>query len=185
MSACVVSRAKSRLREWQTVTVAFACAAFCIKIQRQRLADNIATADDHDVGTLDRYLIANQYLLDAGGRARQIARIPGGQEPQVFRAKAIHILDRINSYYDAAFVDVRRKRKLHQDAMDLRIRVQLPDQFEQVAFAGFGGQLVQPICQASLLAGPALIAHINLARRIVANENCRQARANSVALRRR
>ena len=71
MSARAVCAAMSRVLVWQIVTVAFARSCRCASTDRERHPDQVAAADDADVGALDRNLRPDEELDDPEGRGRQ------------------------------------------------------------------------------------------------------------------
>ena len=69
MSAWRVMEGRSRLREWQTVTVASASSPFLHEHVRNGLPHDVAPADNHDMTARDLHPGQVEQLLDAQGRA--------------------------------------------------------------------------------------------------------------------
>ena len=97
----------------------------------------------------------------AAGCARAKARLAQGQFPDVERVESIHVLDRANAIGDGRLIDVGRQRQLHQDAVDVRILVQVVDQVQQRVLAGHGVEIEIPRKDTGPLAVPALGPHVN------------------------
>ena len=74
-------------------------------------------------------------------------------------------------------VDLLRQRQLHEDAVDRWVGVEPVDQRQQIGLAGVGGQAVLEALHPGLDRRLALVADIDLARRILADQHDRQARA--------
>ena len=90
MSAWRVTRARSRVLEWQIVTV-----AFCVEQQHgDGLADNVAAADDDGVLAGDGNVAALENLNDAGRRAGRERRTAGLQTAGVHGMKAVDVFFR-------------------------------------------------------------------------------------------
>jgi hypothetical protein len=70
-----------------------------------------------------------------------------------------------------------RQRQLDQDAVDLRVGVELVDQVEQLGLGGTGRQVVVMRLDADLLGGTALVAHVHGRGRVAADQHHGQARA--------
>ena len=94
--------------------------------------------------------------------------------------KAVHILLRINSPDHPVLIHMRRKRKLNQNAVDGRIRIQLIHLCKELLFGCRFRQQDFFVDDAAFLAGTNLIAHINLTRRILTDQNHRKGYGNSL-----
>ena len=138
MSACRVISARSRVRLWQTVTVASPPAAALHEHDRHRLADDVAAAHDHHVPAGDLDVVAHQQLLNAVRRAGQEPRPALHDAAHVLRMKGIDVLQRVDGVQHARVVDLLRQRQLHQDAVDRLVLglVQLGDQRQQLVLRG-------------------------------------------------
>ena len=87
--------------------------------------------------------------------------------------EAVDVLLRRNRLDDAASIDVIRQRKLHEDAVDGRIGIELFDQRNQFFFGGLGWQRMLDRIEAALLGPLAFGGDIDLAGRIVPdNDHC-------------
>ena len=69
-----------------------------------------------------------------------------------------------------------RQRKLDEDAVDRVVRVQLGDELHQLVLGRLLGQDMLEADHADLARGLALAAHVDAARRVVADEDDREAR---------
>ena len=69
-------------------------------------------------------------------------RTRAGQVADVFRVEAVHVLARVDALDQPARIRDARQRQLDQDAVNLRIGVELVDQVEQLGLGGTGRQIV-------------------------------------------
>ena len=142
-----------------------------------RLADRVAPADH------DRMLAAD---LDAGA-LDQLQATPGRRGTKTVQPRhqpaggqhreAVDILARRDGLDHAVRIDVRRQGQLHQDAVDGRIGVQGRDAGQQLGLGQVRRVLFEHRMQTVFLAGPHLVAHVDGTRRVVADDDHRQARA--------
>jgi len=99
-----------------------------------------------------------------------------GQPADVFRMEAVYVLARVDAVDQRSGVDMRRQRQLHQDAMNARIGVELVDQLRQFGLRSGRRKVVIARAEADMLAGAALVAHIDGRRGIVADKHYGEAR---------
>ena len=97
--------------------------------------------------------------------------VPVREAADVDRVEAVDVLVRIDRAEHGAGVDVLGQRHLAEDAVDLGIGVEPGDQRQQRVLRGLGRQAVLERADADLLAGLDLAADIDLARRIVADQD--------------
>ncbi len=110
-----------------------------------------------------------EQLDDAIGRAGSHHWNALREASDVVGMEAVDILHRIDPLDDRGLLDLWRQRQLHQDAVDLRVAVEVIDEGEQRDLRGRGGQIVRDGADADLLAGAALVAHVNLRGRVMAD----------------
>ena len=89
--------------------------------------------------------------------------------------KAVDVLGRIDGQQHVRGVDVPGQRQLHQDAVHAGIGVEPGDQRQQLGLGGLLGQAMIEARHAELGRHLALAAHIDLAGRIGADQDRRQA----------
>ena len=150
-----------------------------VTVQQQhahRLADDIRAADHDALLALRVDLVLVEQLHDTRGRARHEIKIADHDLADINRMERVHVLLRINGVDDRLLGNMLRHRHLAQDARNCRALVQLCNQTEQFLLRGLFGKRVLLAVKAALLAGALLIADVNLARRIVADDNNRQTR---------
>ena len=82
-------------------------------------------------------------------------------------------------------VDLLWQRQLHEDAVNLRIRVEAFEQRHQLGFAGVFGKLDGLMIQTGFVARFSLHADVHLRCRVVADEYHRQSRRDALLLERR
>ena len=121
-----------------------------------------------------------QQLHHAQRRARHKARLAVHQPSGVHRMEAIHVLVRVDQPQHARLVQMPRQRQLHQDAVDRRVRIEplhrLLERLLRAVFlqADYSG------ADAGLDAAVFLVAHVHLARRVLAHQNNRQMRRHAL-----
>ena len=91
--------------------------------QGQRLAHDVAPADDDDVFAVGIGAVSQEQLLDAVRRARDVARIAGGEQAEVLRAEPVYVLNRRHRFDDRRLVNLLGQRQLHENAMHGRVVV--------------------------------------------------------------
>ena len=158
------------------VTVAFSISSSCASGLPTILERPITTASSP---ASDPCTCLGEH--DAGQRrARHDAGQPGRQQPGRQRMKAVDILGRRDGLDHLARVDLRRQRQLHQDAMHGRVLVQPLDQLQQLGFGRRRRQFVERRAHIGRGGLGGLAAHIDFARRIVADEHHGQPRLDAV-----
>ena len=175
MSAARVTAGRSRVRLWQTVTVASPPWPRCMSMIAIGLPTMSLRPTHHHVGPGDRDVVAQQQLLDAVRRAGQEPR-PALHDPaHVLGMEGVDVLQRIDGLEHPRLVDLLRQRQLHQDAVDRRVAVQPVDQGRAArrSVVSAGGRWSW-LVDAGLLAGLLLVAHVDLAGRILAHQHGRQ-----------
>ena len=127
-SARDVSAARSRVREWQIVTVACRCS--------RSSAAGLPTMSLRPITTafapfeLDAVFVEEREHAER--RPRHVRRRAREEQPGVDGMEAVDVLDRIDGADHAALVDLRRQRQLDEDAVDRVVGVQLRDEVEQL-----------------------------------------------------
>ena len=120
-SASRQTAGRSRVREWQCVTVAFARE----QQLHERLADQDRAADHHRPRALQLGAGLAQQLHHAGGRAgheRLLAVLH--QQAGVDGGEAVDVLGRVDQRDELVLVEVVRQRQLEQDAVHALVGVQ-------------------------------------------------------------
>ena len=97
----------------------------------------------------------------------------------ILRMKAVNILARIDGVDDALRIDMLGQRQLHQDAVDPVVGIEPGDQRQQLGFAGCRRQVLLKALDAGSGRRLALVADIDLARRIVADQNSAKSRRDA------
>ena len=80
--------------------------------QRERLADDVASPDDHRAGALHWNLLTAEHLHDSRRGTGARARKAGHQAAHVLGMKAVHVLLRTNPGQEFRRLEPVRKRKL-------------------------------------------------------------------------
>ena len=156
-----------------------------VAVQQQhchRLADDVGASDDDALLALRVDAVLVQNLHDARRRARLEVKIADHDLADVDRMERIDILARIDRVDDSLLADVLRYRHLAQNAADVLVVVQLADEREQFLLCGLLRQCILFGIDAALLAGALLVADIDLARRILTDDDNRKTRADAVFL---
>jgi len=104
------------------------CGAFEQQLHGHRAADDVGCADDNRVLALVRGVYAVQQGDDACGRAGSQGRFALHQAADVVGVEAVHILVRADLYQNGVWVHMVGQGKLHQDAVYVRVLVELVNQ---------------------------------------------------------
>ena len=100
--------------------------------QRHGLADDVAAADDHGVCAFDGNCAAAQNFHHAKRSARDEAGATLDELADVDGMKAVDVLGGIDGFENFLGVDLRRKRELHENAVDVVAGVEFADDGEQL-----------------------------------------------------
>ena len=134
--------------------------------QRQWLAHDIATANNHRMaaGRLD--LRVDQKPLHACGGAGHKPRPPLREEARVFRMESVHVEIRRHRIEHGQRVDMRRQRQLHEDSIDLALLAAGDSLHERHEFGrrGRGGSRHHLRLDAHTGGGGRLALHVRSAR---------------------
>src|SRR5260221_8165020 len=95
--------------------------------QSHGLADNIATAENHGVGALDGNIISAKDLHASRGRASDQPGPIADEHSHADGMKAVDILRGIDRLEDPLRIDLRRQGKLDENAINIVIRIEVPD----------------------------------------------------------
>src|SRR5438876_3302297 len=112
----------------------------------------------------------------------EAARISEHKLWDVLRMEAVHVLARIERAHDSGLVDVLRWRRLHQNAMNARIAIELFNARKQLRLCGRSRKLQFHRVQSQLAAHLVFRTYIGARSRIVSNENDGKARRNAFFL---
>jgi hypothetical protein len=93
----------------------------------------------------------------------------------------IHVLVGIDGVQNLLGVDMLGQRKLHQDAVHLRVGVEALHERQDLLLGGALGQLVLERLHANLDGLLGLVLHIDLAGRVLAHEHHREPRGKPMA----
>jgi len=143
--------------------------------QADRLADDLAAAEHHRPLALQGDPVGLEHAnAGRGGAGAQTGQ--AAQQPTlVHRVQPVHVLARRDPLERPLGIQSGRQRQLHQDAVHRRVRVQPSDQRLQLGLAGAGGDPVLPRGDPGADAGGDLAAHIDVAGRVVADQDHGQA----------
>src|ERR1700730_9806564 len=87
--------------------------------QSERFAYNHAAAKNHHVRTVDfGFGFSEQTLHTERGARHKAGRIIEYELCNVFRVKSVHVLTRVERAHDCRLVDVLRRWRLNQDAVN-------------------------------------------------------------------
>ena len=167
MSASRVCRWRSTVREWQIVTVAWACE----QEVRDRLPDDDRPADHDCVGSLDRDLVLGEHAHDPERRAGDECGTPEVEPPGVHGVNAVDVLRRIHGLDRFRLVDVAGQRQLHEEAVHSVVGVQVCEESQELGLGGVRGQTDVPRLDADGLSRPLLEVDVDLGRRVVSDEH--------------
>ena len=178
--------ARSRVREWQTVTVASALTRRLAIGRPTRIERPITTASAPSSSTPDRSRISTtpagvQGISPATGSRRvELEGLPYADPPLCEQARvdgrqSVDVLARRDLRQHDGLIDVVGKRHLDEDAVDLGVAIELGDERDELGLGDVGRELVVDRADPGLLAGLALVADVDVGGRVVADEDRRQA----------
>ena len=90
-----------------------------------RLAHDVAPADNDHLGALNLGAGTDKQLLDASRGAGHIVRLAYHQLAHVHRVEAVNILLGVDGVEDFLLVEVLGQRQLDQDAVNLGVLIEL------------------------------------------------------------
>ena len=141
-----------------------------------RFTDDVAAPDDDGVLTGDRNVVTPENLNDAVGRAGAQAGASGREQADVERMETVDIFFGRDGEQDALRIDVRRQRKLYENAIDVRRVVEVPDENQEVFSGDIGFGRDGFAADADILGRLRLVADVNLGSRVIADKHDGQAR---------
>ena len=150
--------------------------------QCHRFADDIAPAEHRGARAGDRHVRSLEQLDDARRRARDERRPVLHEIPDVDGMKPVDVLRGIERIEHASLgvgAHRLRQRRLHQDAVVDVASIQPIDDGEQLLERCRGRQALEVCSQSRLARRLHLAAHVDLRRRIVADEDDPQTRRTS------
>ena len=159
-----------------------AAAAFVHEQQRHRLADDHAAAEHDDICARCLDAALDQQPLAAERRAGdECIRIAERELRDVDGMESVHVLSRVERLDDRALINVLRRRRLHEDAVDRGVVVQGAHDIEELRLRGVVRQRVLHAVHPEFRGGLFLAAHIRVRRRIVADHDNREPRLHAAS----
>src|SRR6266851_5722224 len=116
-------------------------------------ADDVAAAEDNGVGAFDLDFVALQNFHAAGGSAGDQAGAPADEAAEIDGMETVHVFGGINGFQNALGIDLRGKRKLDEDAVDVVVAIQVFDDGEQIESGHGGWRREERAGEAELFAG--------------------------------
>jgi len=90
-------------------------------------ADDVAAAEDDGVGAFDLDIVAAQNFHAAGGSAGDQAGTSADEAAEVDGMETVHVFGGIDGFQNALGIDLRRKRKLDENAVHVVVAIQVFD----------------------------------------------------------
>src|SRR6266700_5638729 len=87
--------------------------------QSHGFADDVAAAEDHGVGAFDFYFVAAQNFHAARGSAGHQAGASAHKAAKINGMETVHVFGGIDGFQDALGINLRGKRELHEDAVNV------------------------------------------------------------------
>src|SRR3989454_11323662 len=112
-------------------------------------------------------------------------RPPNEKGGHVHRAEAVDVFGGVDALEHRTWIDLLRHRLLRKNAVDVRPRIQRGNQLQQLGLSGAGRQVKRLGAHPGPAEGLRLPPDIQHRRRIVTDENRREARRNTVPCRQR
>src|SRR6266404_1861085 len=147
--------------------------------KRHGLADDVAPAQDYGVGAFDLDFITAQNFHTAGGSAGDQAGTSADEAAEIDGVEAVHVLGGIDGFEDALGIDLRGKRELNQDAINVVVAIQVFDYGEHFESSSSGRRGEESAGEANLLASGDFAFDVELRSGIFAHENGGKAGAHA------
>ena len=138
---------------------------------RNRLAHQVRAANDQRIEAAQIAQGLFQHDHRAQRRAGRQGWLSIGQQPRIDHMQTVNILGRVYGRDDLITVQMIGQGQLHQNAMDGRIGIQRLDDGHQIPLSRIGGQAAGHGQHPAFLGLLTLIAHIDLAGRILADQH--------------
>ena len=163
---------RSRVREWQIVTVALAPSrSWAIGLPKRF---ERPTIDGLGALQLRARLLEQEH--HAHRRARPQPLAPQRQQPGADRREAVDVLAGLDELGQLDAVEVVGDRQLAEDPADGRVGVELLDEVDDLLARGVGRQAVVEAAHADLGGRLLLVGHVDGRARVLAHEDGRQPR---------
>ena len=146
------------------------------KKQRERLAHDVASPDDHRAGALHLNSLTAEHLHDARRGTRARSGKARHQAAHVLGMKAVHVLVGTNPGQEPGRFEPVRKRKLQQDRIHRLVPVQPLQQAGQFGSRRGGREAMGLGGDPRLPRGLDFASHVDRGGRVVAHEHDRQPR---------
>ena len=154
-----------------------------IRCQQQhghRLAHDVAPPDHHRMPAACRNVVSLQQLHHAQRRTGHETGLAAHQFARIHRVKTVHVLFGINQRQYARLIQPLRQRKLHQNPVYALIRVERDNRAFQLLLRAALRQAQDGRANPRAQAGVFLVAHINLAGRVIARHDHREVRRHAL-----
>jgi hypothetical protein len=151
--------------------------------QRHRLADDVTPSDDDGLTASDRHTLTLEQLDHTGRRARGQQRPPLHQPADILRMKAVDVLarvDRIENLPRGVLAHRRGQRRLHQNPVAAVVVVESLHQRQHGRQRRRRVEAVHRDGEPGLCASLVLVTHVDVRRRVVADDHDRQRRRAAV-----
>ncbi len=183
MSAERVIPGRFFVRECTTVTVA--SLPFLHEEKRERFADDHAPPKHDDMRAADLDSALPEQAQTTQRRARhKPGRVAERELRDVHRMKTVDIFRRIERADDGRFIDLLRRRRLDEDAVNRRIAIQFLDAREEIGLRGVGRQFQLHRMQSQLAAHFVLRPDVSARSRIIAHQHDRESGRDPACLQR-
>jgi len=146
------------------------------QLQRHRAANVVADPDNGRALPAHRAVGIAQKSGNPARCTRAQAKFTQGQMADVFRVKAIDILQWVNPLNQPPGIADTGQGQLDQHPVDRRIGIELVDQGEKFGLGGAFGEVVIKRADADFGRRAALVADIGLRGRVAADQHHRQSR---------
>lgn len=111
---------------------------------RERLPDNVATAEDNDVFSLDGNAASFEKNFDSKrGTGKEGRFIAQEHFPDVQRMKSVYVFSWIDRKHDSLGIDMGGQGKLNEEGVDGRISIESLDLSNEISFCDRRGKLEQ------------------------------------------
>src|SRR6266852_3932042 len=137
-------------------------------------ADDVAAAEDHGIGAFDLDFVAAKNFHAPCGSASNKAGTSADEAAEIDGMEAVHVFGGIDSFENVLGVDLRGKRKLDENAVDVVGAIEVFDDGEQFKRRDGGRRREERAGKSDLFACGDFAFHVELRGGIFADENCGQ-----------
>src|SRR5712692_7096260 len=142
-------------------------------------ADDVAAAEDHGIGAFDLDFVAAKNFHAPCGSASDKARTSADEAAEIDRMEAVHVFGGIDGFENTLGINLRGKRELDENAVDVVVAIQVFDDGEKFKSGDGGRRREERAGETNLFASDDLAFDVELRRGILTDENSSEPGTNA------